>query len=801
MRVNRRAVLVGAAAGGGLLAMWTFLPRQYPIPLPAGPGEHAFNAWLKVGRDGIVTVAVPLLEMGQGVTTLLPKIAALELGADWRQIAVEPAAISAAYADPVLAAHWSSLWSPRLSALADDPDEAMAGLFARRETLVATADGTGLPAYEAPLRAAAASLRAMLSQAAAERWGVPAEAVEAEGGFVTYADKRLRFAQLVDAAAELTPPDPPPLRPDPVSDVAASELFEDEQRFPRLDAPAKIDGSFPFAGDIRLPEMVYARIAQGPLADARLEGYDADAPRGVSGYMGRVAGDTWLAAIANNGFAAEQALAAMKPRFAPRGSLPDDRTIAEALTDALKSTGGERSIETSDPDPLLDAPGTLSASYTIAPALHGTLETATVTARFADGRLELWFAAQAPQRARRAAAEALGIGLDDVVLYPVAAGGSFDARLDHRIVRQAAAIARSFARPVQLSYSREIEHVTTLPRAPSVTRMTGIAGADGSILALRSRTATAPSAREMYLRLFSGMTAEAAMAEAAGGADPLPLEGSPPPYQFAALAMETVPAAIGIPVGRMRGNADLRAAFAMESFADEMARASGEEPLSFRIAMLRGNIRMVECLQGVAQLAGWDGATAGSGEGLACWQMADPAGREDGGGRIAVIARAAPGDAGLEIVSLTAFCDIGRIIDRDIAAQQIEGGLIYGLGQALGGAARYARGLPRSLTMGSLNLPTLARAPEITVAFADSGAPPFDPGELGVVAAPPAIANALHASDGKRYRSLPIRLPVPPPPAAEPDTDVSEGPDAVQPDAVEIDEGGELQPPPDDSSL
>src|SRR6185503_4927651 len=107
MRLSRRGLLIGAAAGGGLLAAWALLPRNYGAPLPAGEGETAFNAWLMLGRDGSVTVAIPALEMGQGISTLLAQIVAVELGADWRQVALAPAALSPAYADPVLAERWA----------------------------------------------------------------------------------------------------------------------------------------------------------------------------------------------------------------------------------------------------------------------------------------------------------------------------------------------------------------------------------------------------------------------------------------------------------------------------------------------------------------------------------------------------------------------------------------------------------------------------------------------------------------------------------------------------------------------
>ena len=136
MQVSRRGILIGAGAAGGLLVAWALLPRRFDAPLAAGEGEQVFNAWLRIGQDGVVTVAVPDLEMGQGITTLLPQIVAAELGADWRQIAVEPAPVSGAYANAPLAAHWRSLWMPLAPDLAAGADSTLAKRFGEREAEV-----------------------------------------------------------------------------------------------------------------------------------------------------------------------------------------------------------------------------------------------------------------------------------------------------------------------------------------------------------------------------------------------------------------------------------------------------------------------------------------------------------------------------------------------------------------------------------------------------------------------------------------------------------------------------------------
>ena len=157
MQLSRRGILIGALAGGGLAIGYMLRPRSFPLPLEAGRNEVAFDAWIKIATDGVVTVAVPQLEMGQGVTTLIPQIVAEELGADWRQVAVEPAPPSPHYANFVLAARWAELWMPVLPGIAAHPDGAILRRVARDSRFALTADGSSLAAFEAPARAAAAS--------------------------------------------------------------------------------------------------------------------------------------------------------------------------------------------------------------------------------------------------------------------------------------------------------------------------------------------------------------------------------------------------------------------------------------------------------------------------------------------------------------------------------------------------------------------------------------------------------------------------------------------------------------------
>jgi isoquinoline 1-oxidoreductase beta subunit len=737
MPVTRRGILIGALAGGGLAVGYALRPRRYEPPFPAGEDELAVDAWLRIGKDGVVTVAVPQLEMGQGITTLIPQIVALELGADWQRVAVEPAPPSPLYVNLPLAARWAELWMPAF------PQVASAGSpitrrWAESEVFTVTADGQSLAAYEYPARVAAAAARSLLAQAAADKWGVDWQSCDTKNGFVIHGAQRLAFGALAEAAAGFDPPAEPVLR-----QGAAKERTVDPLRFPRLDLPSKVDGSHRFAGDLRLPGMVYAAIRHGPVGETELAGFDKSRAQGI---IALVRGKRWLAAVADTWWAAERALGDIAPTFKSRHQA-DSGHIEEVLDQALRFGTATRLFERGNPETLV-RDFSLAKRYDVAPALHATLETASATARLENGRLELWLASQAPEAARRGAAEAAGVSLRDCMVYPMPAGGSFDRRLENDHAIEAAAIARVVGRPVQLTWSRWQEHVAGPPRPPVTAVLAARADPAGTVLGWKARLALPATTHEFGRRLLRGQGDRAAMAASAGEVDPLAAEGAIPPYLVANMAIDQVPASIGLPTGRLRGNAHGYTCFFNESFVDELAHQLRQEPLAFRIAMLGHDPRLIQCLQRVAVQANWGGGVEASGQGIACHVIAD--------GRIAVVATARRDANGVRVDRIDAVADIGRIVNIDIARQQIEGGLVYGLGLALGSSTGYAEGLPTVSRLGELALPLLADCPAIHVDFVDSDAPPADPGELGVAVAAPVLSNALFSATGLRFRKLPL---------------------------------------------
>jgi isoquinoline 1-oxidoreductase beta subunit len=328
------------------------------------------------------------------------------------------------------------------------------------------------------------------------------------------------------------------------------------------------------------------------------------------------------------------------------------------------------------------------------------------------------------------------------------AGGSFDSRLEHDHAIEVALIAREAARPVQLIWSRWQEHLASRPRTPVAALLTAKVKRDGTITAWRSRIACPPTAREFGERLFGNRTSWSAIEASEGEADMMAVAGGFPPYAIANAALEHVPVSLRLPTARMRGNAHGYTAFFTESFIDELATRHRREPLSYRMQMLGGDLRLAQCLQHAARLAQWGGGGDQSGQGLACHRI--------GEGRIAAIATANRSESGVKVSKIDVAVDIGRIVNLDIARQQIEGGLLFGLGLALGCAVEYERGLPSPARYGELGLPVLADVPEISVEFIKSDAEPVDPGELGVAVVAPAVANALFSATGLRLRRLPL---------------------------------------------
>jgi isoquinoline 1-oxidoreductase subunit beta len=736
-RIDRRNFLIAGGVGVGLLVGWSLWPRTYDSTLSVGQGEHILGSYVKIGEDGHVTVVVPQIELGQGSYTLLAQIIADELGADWRTIAVEPAPVNPNYTNNLVAAAWNEGLATQMLA-----DVARWGLdkMSKAETLQITGESSTIRAFEATVRSAGATARALLSMAAASHWDADWRACDTVEGFVVRGNDRVRFGEVAAEAAGYAPP----------HDLLFREGRQNRLRgesVARLDLPSKVDGSANYAADIRLPGMVYAAIRMGPLGDKSFIGLDREALEKGKGILRFITQKNWVAVVARTWWEAEKALTRAQPEFSLSGERPDSKVAKAALQRAFELPSSEW-IETGDVNTALTTTVPIRADYSVDFAPHAALEPMAATAVIRDGLLEIWMPTQVPGLARRAAARAIGWDEDKVIFHPVIVGGSFGRKYETEIAAQIAVIAQHIDLPVQLIWSREQDMAQDRFRPAVAARM--FARIEGArISAWRARIAAPATLTEMQTRIRQGQSAEAAGAATGGLFEGAAVSGAIPPYAIPSVSVRHHGVDLGIPTGKWRSGADSYTAFFNECFVDELARKTGVEAYSFRMAMLGGNRRLAQCLTRVTARGGWRGGEVGSGQGIACHSMQ--------GSHIAVMVEAHIDDNQKVIVTkIFAAADLGRVTHGDIALQQLEGGLLFGAAAAIGNPVGVNKGVVYPRTLGGLGFKTLAEMPELSLEIIGSRAAFGGVGEIGVPAVGPAIANALFAGSGRRFRSLPL---------------------------------------------
>ena len=700
MRLDRRTLLIGGGAGVGLVVAFALWPRHLTTELSVRPAEEAFGNFIKIARDGRITVAVPQVETGQGIWTALPQIVADELGAAWETVAVEPAPFASAYGNPMAKEEG---WP--------------AGIRI-------TAAATSVRAFEQPLREAAAVAREMLVGAAADRWNVKPSECETADGFVIMGPRTFTFGELAEEAADRAPPSRPQLRQSNKGRLIGQPLQ-------RLDGPAKANGRMQFAADVRLPGMLFASARIAP-PGGRLSSFARETLSRMPGLRHVAARDGWVAVVADTWWAAERALKAADPRFAGEKSPVDPRPLFD---DALANGSSDTWFSRGDFDSVTRGSRPLAATYYVAPSQHLGLEPLSATARFGNEGLEVWAATQAPDLARKRAGNAN--------LYPMAVGEPAGRALEAGGVPIAVALAQAVGRPVQLNLSQSVSQNHDRLSGGMLARMMALPGAGGITAAWKMRVA-------------SGGGFGSALASAEGKKPPSTLgqpdlQGAAAPYAIPNMTVEAIKVPAPLEAGYMRGSPQREFTFFTESFIDELAHAAGVEPLSFRMSMLGGNGRLARCLQAATRLAQWDGGGPGSTMGIA--------GCSAFGSHIGLVATASIGDdQRVTAHRLVAAVDCGRIVNSGLVTQQVESALIWALAQATVGEPELVAGMPRARALGGIGLPRLSNIPDIVVEIIPSSDAPGGINGLATTVLAPAVANAIYAGSGRRLRSLPFEI-------------------------------------------
>jgi len=697
--VDRRAFIkVSAIAGGGLL-VGTYLrfgvSSLFAEAAPAAADGFAPNAFIRIMPSGAVSIIAPNSEMGQGVRTSLPMIVAEELDVPWDEVTVVQGDLNPEYGRQVSVGSQSTV------------------------------------SNFTPLRHAGATARAMLVEAAAQTWGVPASACATDQGAVIHAasKRRATYGELATKAAGRTPPANVPLK-----DPKDFKLLG--TRVPGVDNQKIVTGKPLFGIDVKLPGMLYATYTKCPVFGGTVmsaniddvkklpgvrDAFVLDGIRGLTPGVAIVADTTW------NAFRASKALH-VQWNAGPVASQSSAQMAAQAAQLAKANA----------PEAMPSGAKIVQATYHYPFLAHATMEPQNCTAVFKNGVMEMWTPTQIPASGQGLVTRGLGLAPKDVIVHITRLGGGFGRRGSNEYSLEAAAIAKKLeGTPVKLMWRREDDFAHDNYRSNGWHSFTAAIDGSGKLVALHD-----------------------AFVKMEGGPGDMNDSGFPfPAIPGSKVVSSKLPA--GIPTGYWRAPGDNGNVWATQCFVDELAHAAGRDPLAFTLDLLattpdggeRGMdpAKMKAVLERATELAGW-GKPRPRGEGLGF------AITHTNRAYVAIVADVAVSrDGELTIKRLTAVVDPGMLVNLSAAESQVQGAMLDGIGAAWFQKLTIEGGAAAQSNFNTYHMLRMNNVPPVVdVHFVKSSAPPTGLGEPGLPAAAPAVCNAIFAATGVRVRTLPF---------------------------------------------
>jgi isoquinoline 1-oxidoreductase beta subunit len=727
MTISRRKFIAGSAvAGAGLVIGVRFsaslLEGQESDKAKQKKAANPFEAYVHVKPDGKIALIVAKSEMGQGIKTGLAMILAEEAEVDFNSVSVEQAETR-----PDLYEHMGT-----------------GGSGSTQENFM-------------PLRRAGATVRELMITAAAQKWKVPKKECEAKQGTVVHEDsgRKATYGELVEAARKLPVPDPAKVE---LKDEADFELIG--HATPRVDIPAKVNGSAEFGIDVRVPEMLFAVVARCPTFGGKAAKFDAAKAKSIAGVR-----DVFeIPALSADKFTAggvvvvaDSTWAAMKGRDAlgvtwDRGAAASE--TSEAMYAALRAASqksGTRVRNDGDVEKVLsNGAKKIEAVYELPLLAHATMEPMNITVHARGSDAEVWAPTQSPDWVQGTVAQVLGLKPDKVNVHTTLMGGGFGRRYMADFPAEAAQIAKIVGKPVQLVWSREDDMTHDFYRPATCHRMQGAVDANGKPLAWFHTLASTS------IKGYWDPKASAAKDES-GGARQVP-------YAIPNVRLEFNAVASAVPRAWWRSVENSFNGFVVESFVDELAVAAGKDPFEFRRGLLVtpanwkpkddddvNPARLRGVLELAAQKAGWGTPLPkGRGRGIAAFCSF--------GSYFAEVAEVTVKGNEFKIDRIVAAVDCGQIVNPESVRSQTEGAIVYGLSAALKNEITIKDGAVEQTNFDGYDPMRINEAPAIEVHLTKSKEDPGGMGEPGLPPAAPAVANAIYAACGQRLRKMPFQL-------------------------------------------
>jgi isoquinoline 1-oxidoreductase subunit beta len=731
--VSRRAFLAASAAAGGGLLLDLSLPAVASASTATGEAPAAtLNAYVKIAPDDAVTIFSKNPEIGQGIKTSFAQMIAEELDVDWKNVTVEQA--------PVDAMKYGAQFA--------------GGSFST-------------PFNYDTLRRAGAAGRAMLVTAASQTWKVPASDLTTEAGVVYHkgSGRSLKYGQLAAKAAKVPPPD---LKKVALKDPKDFKIIG--LAIGGVDSPKIVRGQPIFGIDVSVPGMRYAVFERCPVHGGKFESANLDAVKKMPGvrdafvvrapeepvppFDGMAGGVVdGVAIVADTWYQASKAAEKLEAQWAQTqfGDLNSDdypkkaRELAQRTPTKVVVTNG-------DPKgALAKAAKTLTAEYHYPFVAHVPLEPQNTTSHFKDGKIEIWSPTQNPGAAIKLVAKTLGIPEANVDIHVTRSGGGFGRRLSSEFVAQSAMISKMHGTPIKLLWTRAQDIQHDMFRPGGFHYFNAGLDKDGKLVAFTDHMITFGEGEK-----FTNSGTVSATEFPARFVENLEL------------GMSALPSSL--PTGPMRAPGSNALAFAFQSFLDELATAAGKDLLTFQLELLGDprempstpgpfgkspgfhTGRMAGVLKKVAEVSNYGKRQLpkGTGMGIACYYSHL--------GYFAEVCQATVDRyGGVKVDKMWVAADVGsQIVNPSGAINQVQGGIIDGIGQALHAGVRIVGGRVTQTNFHDNPLIRMNEAPPVEVVFVKTQFPPTGLGEPSLPPALPALTNAIFAATGKRIRKLPI---------------------------------------------
>ncbi|MEY3218922.1 MAG: hypothetical protein RIT27_279 [Pseudomonadota bacterium] len=706
--MNRRQFLQMSLTVSGSLLIGVELaaktPEETNLETPLEKKIFNPNAWIRIDPTNKITFLIDRSEMGQGVTTSLAMLIAEEMEVDLDQITTEFAPAGDQYRNALIG-------------------------------LQLTGGSTSVREAWEKLRRAGAVAKMVLIEAAAQTWDVPKEECRAHKGKVVHNENSFAYGELVARAAKLSPPDP-----DSISLKPASEFRLIGKSAPRLDLHDKVTGKALFGIDVKLPNLLIASVLRAPMIGGKLKDVDDSAVRQMAGVRHVIKTSDGVAVVADNFWLAQQGVKALKVEW--EGG--DARLSTESIVDALKEAAArEKAVVAKQVGNLKNvraADKILEVEYVAPFQAHACMEPLNCTADVKKDRCEVWVGTQNQSGALQTAKEITGLTVDAIKIHTTYLGGGFGRRGERDFVRDALEISKAIDAPVKVIWTREQDMQHDFYRPISYQKLRAFINKDNELIGWQQRIAS-PSimARAMPDRLKDGL-------------DHSSVEGAADlPYDIQNISVEYALKNPGnVPVGFWRSVGHSQNAFVTESFIDEIAVATRQNPVEFRQQLLKNHPRHLGVLMLAAEKVDWEQTLEqGEGRGVAvhhcfgsyCAQIAEVAVDKNGNVRVKKVICA---------------IDCGQTVNPNTIEAQMHSAIVYGLTATLHSSISIKNGTIQQSNFDTFPILKINEMPIIEVYIVQSEEAPGGVGEPALPPIAPAVANAVFAATGKRIRHLPI---------------------------------------------